>query len=542
MKIIKGTSISKGIAFGYIHFQNVHLPDIEKQFILDSEMEIKRFTNACADTMNLLQTLYEKTIHIAGEDDAKIFSIQQMMLHDSDYVNSTIRAIGEESICAEYAVYKTAKRFIKFFLGMDNEMMRSKSADIIDISYHILKYLMTGQSFIEIPKISDAIVVSNRFIPSQVIGLGIASVNALVVINGMKKSHASFLARKLEIPSVINIPESDDSLNGKYAAVDGFRGEIIIEPDEQTIASLKARQARYTRIKKAMNNVVSKRVISDINKKVKLIALDLDGTIISNSTNISDKCINSIIEADKQGITVAICTGRVMGEIPEKIRNIENIKYFITSGGSSIVAGGGRALYSDTIETETVDSILKILSGYDCLIDLYIDGNGYMQSSDLEKLEHFNVNDGFDEILRTARNYTDDIIEYYNANKPKLEKINLFFADKKDRNEAIYRISQLSPAPKIAYSMEYNLEITSSTSCKGQALQYLSRILGADMSEVMAMGDSNNDISMLKLAGVSVAMGNASESVRHAAKYITDTCENNGAAKAIEIYALKQTV
>ncbi len=539
MKIIKGTSISKGIAFGYIHFQNVQLPEIEKQFTLDSELEVRRFNSACADTLNLLQTLYEKTIHIAGEADAKIFSIQQMMLHDSDYVNKTIKLIREEDVCAEYAVYRTALRFIDFFMSMDNEMMRSKSADIIDISCHLIQYLTTGRRFIEIPKISDAIVISNLFIPSQVIGLGIASVNALAVVDGMKKSHASFLARKLEIPSVINITEFDKSMDGRFAAVDGFKGEIIIEPDEETIAVLKARQKRYVRIKKAMNNIVSKRMIAESKRRIKLIALDLDGTIISNSTNISEKCIDSIIEADNKGITVAICTGRVMGEIPEKIRNIKNIKYFITSGGSSIISDNGRALYSDTIETETVDSILEILSEYDCLIDLYIDGDGYMQSSDLEKLEHFNVNDGFDEILKTSRCYTDNILDYYNSNKPKLEKINLFFADKKDRNEAIYRIGQLNPAPKVAYSMEYNLEITSSTSCKGQALQYLSRILGADMSEVMAMGDSNNDISMLKLAGVSVAMGNASESVRHAARYITDTCENNGAAKAIELYAFK---
>ena len=159
MKIVKGQSISKGIAFGYIHFQEVILHKVEKQFTLDSEMEIKRFTNACADTLNLLQTLYEKTIHIAGEADAKIFSIQQMMLHDSDYVKKTIRLIENENVCAEYAVYKTAQKFIDFFMAMDNEMMRSKSADIIDISCNLIEYLTTGQRFIEIPKISEAIVI-----------------------------------------------------------------------------------------------------------------------------------------------------------------------------------------------------------------------------------------------------------------------------------------------------------------------------------------------------------------------------------------------
>ncbi|MBQ3565913.1 MAG: hypothetical protein IJA12_01920, partial [Oscillospiraceae bacterium] len=272
MKIIKGTSISKGIAFGNIHFQDVRLPETKMLTGCNPSDEIKRFNKACADTLNLLQTLYERTIHIAGETDAKIFSIQQMMLHDSDYVKTAIRTIKENNCNAEYAVTCAANKFINFFMGMDNEMMRSKSADIIDISSHLIKYLTTGHRFIEVPKIKNALIISNFFIPSQVIGLSIASVNALAVVDGMKKSHASFLARRLEIPSLINIPEFDDSMDGKFASLDGFNGEIIIEPDEQTVESLKKRQQRYERIKKAMNKAVSNQKLLKKKKKVKLIA------------------------------------------------------------------------------------------------------------------------------------------------------------------------------------------------------------------------------------------------------------------------------
>ncbi len=539
MKRIKGTSISKGIAFGYIHFQDIRLPEIEPKITNDTNEEVARFYKACADSFNLLQTFYERTIHIIGVEDAKIFSIQQMLLHDSDYVNTIVEFIEEENYCAEYAVYLAAQKFIDFFLNMDTELMRSKSCDIIDISCHIIQYLTTEHRFKESEDKSNKIIVSNRFIPSQVIKLALAGVEAITVIDGMKKSHASILTRKLEIPSIINTPSFDKESEGKYAAVDGFAGEIIIEPDEETIEKLKTLQNRYLRIKKAINNTVSKRLLAKKNHGVKLIALDLDGTIISNSTKISEKCIDAINTVADKGVIIAICTGRVMGEIPEKIKNLKSVKYFITSGGSSIVTNLSDSIYSNTIDYDIANKIFEILNEYKCLIDLYIDGQGYMQYSDLKKLDFYNVNDGFEQILYTSRCMKDDIMEYYNANKPRLEKINLFFADKKERREAIYRISKLNPAPKLAHSMEYNLEITSSTACKGQALQHLCHLTGVDMSEVMAMGDSNNDISMLKLAGISVAMGNASESVRNIAKYITDTCENNGAAKAIINYAMK---
>lgn len=539
MRTIKGTSISRGIAFGYLHFQDIQLPQYELSYTTDVLEETIRFDKACADTLNLLQTYYERTMHIAGVEDAKIFSIQQMMLHDSDFVNTIARDIKENHHTAEYAVCQSAKKFTDFFLSMDNELMRSKCYDIIDISSHLIKYLTTDHRFIEEENQSDTIIVSNRFVPSQVIRLALAGVKAMAIVNGMKKSHASILARKLQIPTLINTPEFKQRSEGKYAAVNGFTGEILIEPDEEAIEALKSRQKKYVRIKKAINNLLIKKSVNKPPARVKLIALDLDGTIISNSTNVSEKCIEAINDAAEKGITVAVCTGRVMGEIPESIKKVESIKYFITSGGSSIITCDDYNLYSNTIEPETADKILDILSEYDCLIDLYINGKGYMQKSDLDKLKYYNVSDGFENILQTARCYKDDIMEYYLENKPCLEKINLFFANKKDRNEARYRISQLDPVPQIAHSMEYNLEITSSTSCKGQALEYLSRIVGADMSEIMAMGDSNNDISMLKLAGVSVAMGNASETVKNTAKYTADTCENNGAAKAIRLYAIK---
>ncbi len=541
MKIIKGTSVSKGIAFGYIHVRDFtkNISVVEKQAAEDTEYEINRFFKASADTLNLLQTLYEKTLHRAGEENAQIFSFQQMMLQDNDYINSITEMIREKNVCAEYAVRVVSIEFSSLFLSMEDEMSRAKSMDVIDISEHIIRFLTLKKAVFKIPDKTNKIIVSESYVPSYIIAMRLASANAVIAINGMRKSHAACLARNLEIPSVFNVKELDSSMNGKFAAVNGFTGEIIIEPDNDTVDSLKKLQSRYSRMKKTVKKNFRKRLLVKPVKKIKLIAVDLDGTIISHAENISQRSIDVINKAAASGITVAVCTGRMMDEIPDAVKNIKGIMYFITSNGSSIVDSEGTVIYRNPLEPETAEKVLDILNSYQCMIDLYIDGKGYIQASDMQKLDYYNVTDGFDKVLKNSRTLKNNIRKYYNDTNPSLEKINLFFASKRERKEAICRISHLVPPPRIAYAMDYNLEITANTCCKGQGVQYLSNMIKADMSEVMAIGDSNNDISMLKSAGISVAMGNASKTVKAHALHVTDCCEDDGAAKAIEKYALK---
>ena len=542
MKIIKGMSVSKGIAFGNIYLLNESPIEFTARSVNDTDREIERFNHASADAFNFLQSLYEKTLHTVGEENAQIFSIQQMMMQDNDYVGSILRIITQEKMCAEYAVDKVAERFVASFLEMEEEMMRSKAYDIVDISNHIKFFLKENGQKVILPvmtKATDKIVIADCYVPSHIVDLNYAGASAIIAAEGMKKSHASFLVRRFELPAVINVGDVDEEYNGHYAAVNGFTGELIIDPDDATLKKLKKQQLRYKDVKEFIHKIYEKKSLLKSRKAVKLIALDLDGTIISNATNYSDRVVETINSASTQGVNVVVCTGRVLGEIPEEIRKIKGIKYFITSNGSSIVNHNNELLYTDTIEKDTARQIFDILSDYKVLIDLYIGGKGYMQKSDSLILDQYNVDDGFDKVLLSAREMKDDIMAFYNETEPKLEKINLFFADKKERSEAIYRISKLDPAPKIAYAMDYNLEITSSTCCKGQGLQFLANLLNISMSEVMAVGDSNNDISMLKLAGIPVAMGNSPETVKQTAVFVTDTCENDGAVQAIRKYAIR---
>lgn len=540
MKIIKGKSVSKGIAFGNIVFNDNNIPYVSESYSENPENELNRFFKASADAMNQLQALYEKALHIAGEEYAKIFSIHQMMLQDEDFVNAVTNIIETQMTTAEYAVYLTSQDLSAAFLEMDDELMRTKSTDVLDVSNHILNNLISGKSLQKNTSDKNQIILSDGFLPSQILNLDSEYVSAVISKKDLSKSHAAYLARKMQIPAIIcEEINFDKDLSGKYAAINGFTGEIYINPDEDTVRYLKNRHKKYIRIKNMINVIKNNKSQVNNDNQIKLIALDLDGTIISNGNILSQRSIDTINKAADKGIVVSVCTGRVMGEIPESVKQIRGIQYFITSNGSSIKDSRMNNIYSDTIPVNTADKAMDILSEYRCLIDLYVDGNGYIQKEDIENLDRFNIGQGFDSVLKSTRIIVDNILEFYNNNKPDIEKINLFFANSGEREEAVFRLNQLIPPPKITYSMDNNLEINSHTCCKGQGIHFLGNKLGINMAEIMTIGDSNNDISMLESAGFSVAMGNAPESVKKFAAYITDTCENDGAALAIEKYALR---
>lgn len=267
---------------------------------------------------------------------------------------------------------------------------------------------------------------------------------------------------------------------------------------------------------------------------IKLIALDLDGTFLSNGMDVSQRNINAVKQAVSKGIHVVICTGRAFGEIPKSVRNIKEIEYFITSNGASVTNRYEKIVYSNPMPREISDIAIEKISRSECMLDLYIDNKAYMQESQSLCLEKYGLTDKFYNMLINSRIKVEDIKKFYREQKSNVEKINLFFADISYREKIIRRLSTLSPAPNMTYSLKNNLEITSSTCNKGSGLESLCRILNVDRSEVMAVGDSNNDLSMLKFAGYSFAMDNAPDYIKDAAVYVTGSYMDDGAALAIE--------
>lgn len=261
--------------------------------------------------------------------------------------------------------------------------------------------------------------------------------------------------------------------------------------------------------------------------RISLIATDLDGTLLSKESNISDKNLNAVKNFyDNKVITIPV-TGRTLYEIPEKIRNDSSFRYFIYSNGAGIYDKEKGNLYYEPIETETGKKIFDLLNSYDTLVEIYslgeplIDKNKYGE----KPFDYYKVDKSFKKCMIETRVKVDDFYNILDKNGIKAEMFNVFFRNQDDRTECREKIEKLFPDIEITTSLDNNLEIMKKGINKGSALINICKILNIDTNFVIALGDSRNDISMFKKAGTKLAVNNACDELKNMAD--TVICNND---------------
>lgn len=269
---------------------------------------------------------------------------------------------------------------------------------------------------------------------------------------------------------------------------------------------------------------------------IKLIATDLDGTLLTSPYGTSDENILQLKAAAQSGIRIIVATGRTFSEIPQQIKDISEIDFFITSNGSCIRKNNGDIVHSSYLSEDTVQAVFEFSENYKCFPDIYIDGNSYMQKSHAMEFASYTFDMFSIDEIASLCTLTDDIYKLFRSNPSKTEKMNLFFASAQEREKAEKNLRSVLSDVNITNSMSLNIEISDINASKGKALEYVCGNFVSDIksSEIMALGDSNNDISMFDYAGYSVAMGNAPDSVKNYTDRVTGICSENGFAMALK--------
>ncbi len=271
---------------------------------------------------------------------------------------------------------------------------------------------------------------------------------------------------------------------------------------------------------------------------MKLIALDLDGTLFNNQSQISDENIKTISKATAAGINVVISTGRPFCGLPFEAIKGTGIKYAITANGSAIYEiGTGKCLYENCLDDETTFSIINYLMGKRVHMDAFIAGQGYSPYKCLDDAKRLQMPASLKEYIMTTRKRVDDIIDLMRENNSHMQKMTINFPKDDDgnfycRDEVFEYLSSRSDITVVSGGYG-NLEYTKAGVTKGVALKKLAEILGVSIDETMAVGDTENDLSIVQAAHIGVAMGNATDQLKAHADYVTDTNENDGVAKAI---------
>lgn len=292
MEKYNGKGVYGAIAIGKISLFKKADAEVTRVHVDDTDGEKTRFEQAKAEAVKQLGEIYEKALVEVGEANAAIFEIHQMMLDDDDYNDSIYNIIDSQSVNAEYAVAVTADNFAEMFSAMDDAYMKARAADVRDISNRVINNL-SGNVSVEAGSDEKVIVCAYDLAPSETVALDKNRVLAFVTAHGSSNSHTAILARNMNIPAIIGA--GDEFLaklsDGDSAIVDGYTGEVFVDPDAETLE-------KYT--KKQADDEQKKRLLQELKGKENVT---LDGrkiNVYANIGSVSD--VGKVLANDAGGV------------------------------------------------------------------------------------------------------------------------------------------------------------------------------------------------------------------------------------------------
>lgn len=268
--------------------------------------------------------------------------------------------------------------------------------------------------------------------------------------------------------------------------------------------------------------------------KIKLIAIDMDGTLLHSDGSLSEKTKNTLKKAIDKGIFVVPASGRVRLGLPDAVTAIPGIKYALTSNGAAVYQlDKEKPIYQRLMSQQDALQLYDFLSRHDLIIEAYCGGKGYIQRSDYNSLERFPLAEWYKENCRKKKFPVENLRDTIEKAIDGVEKFNIPWISLELRAELIALTEKMGTIAT-TQSLEANIELNCAGAHKGNGLRKLCEILQVPMEQVMAVGDNRNDLEMLEEAGLSIAMGNAEEKIKQIADFVTKTNNEDGVAYAIE--------
>lgn len=251
-----------------------------------------------------------------------------------------------------------------------------------------------------------------------------------------------------------------------------------------------------------------------MNDKIQLIALDLDGTLYNANGQISDKNREVLKHAIDRGITVVISTGRPYVGLPLSDLKEIGIDYAITANGAGIYRVADKSCLSENaISPEDGAALLRTLYRYPLHLDAFINGDAYTQASTRELIDRLQISESLRAYIRDTRIVVDDLADYVSSNRLGIQKLTLNFIP--DGNGGLCAREDITSILRDRPEYHYvsggfrNIEVNKSGVSKAKGLRFLCETLHIPLSRTMACGDSENDLDIVSLAGIGVAMANA---------------------------------
>ena len=269
------------------------------------------------------------------------------------------------------------------------------------------------------------------------------------------------------------------------------------------------------------------------NQEYVLAALDMDGTLLNSQHRVTDYTRRVLNRAGAAGYQIALATGRCVSELVKPLQGLDAVRYLISENGARLYDyREGRTLQCTEIAPEEARFVLEQARQMDVIVQIFASGQSVV-CGERDKIDYERHRVAFfRSVFEEGSIFDSSIAERVLRGEQTAGKINLYFADADQRAEMLRRLEgrALTRAESIGLSME----LSPAGVDKGRGLRALCGALNIDIAQTLAVADGGNDLELMRAAGLAVAMGNAIPAVRALADDVTDDCDHDGAAHAIE--------
>lgn len=271
--MLKGTNVSSGIGIGNAVIVEEKELVIRREAVADAAAEVERFKGALDTTLKKTEELAADLATRVGEKEAEIMQGHMMLLMDPMLTGEIETAITGESICAEYAIEQVCTTYADMFASMDDELMQQRATDMRDIKECMQRELL-GLESVDIAALpAGTILVAKDLTPSMTAGIRPENVAGIVTELGGKTSHSAILARALEIPAVVAVPDLMSQVeNGHVIVLDGSEGIVYVDPDQAVVDEFAAKREKFLKEKKELEQYIGKPTMTKDGVHIELVA------------------------------------------------------------------------------------------------------------------------------------------------------------------------------------------------------------------------------------------------------------------------------
>ncbi|MGN0240638.1 MAG: Cof-type HAD-IIB family hydrolase [Candidatus Weimeria sp.] len=269
-----------------------------------------------------------------------------------------------------------------------------------------------------------------------------------------------------------------------------------------------------------------------------LIALDMDDTLLRSDKTISDATIASFKKVREAVKYVVICTGRPVAEIGPYDEQFKDMHYYICESGALVYDHfAGKAAARHTIDASATEGIIDCIENEDIMVQVMVNGSSIVEGAKIPHMAHYQMG-VYVSLYSAVAKKVDDIIPVIRDNAGSIEKINIYHTSREASIRTSERLAAKDLPIERIYAETASLEISPKGIHKGVGIADLAAFLHIPVEKTIAVGDADNDIPMLKTAGLSLSVANANEHAKAAADLIIPDNNHDGCLYAINKYLL----